>query len=333
MLANISLLLSPIMCCDMGCDLGFDYMKLLKLLKIVRLGSLVRYFQRILLRYEVDDKFLEIIKPLFFWIIFIHWSGCLFVIPGLIASRFRPDESVGAWYENLAYKNRSSFGQYVICWLMSVKTFTGTGSVDELKPVKYFDKIYSVILTIITRVGLFITVAYINKIIQAMKSSTLRYDEMMVQLNKYTEQNRLPPSTKAKLKDNYDSIFRKRYFHEKEILQTVSASLRQQILVHNTRQLVENSPFFENLPSFLVIKIISALSIELYLEGDVIYTSGEIGTHLYFITSGSVAFYTQSGKEVCHFSDGDYFGVLSLISDAEYQHGEVVALETTECYK
>lgn len=155
----------------------------------------------------------------------------------------------------------------------------------------------------------------------------------MVQLNKYTDQNRLPASIKAKLKDNYESIFRKRYFNEKEILKTVSAPLRQQIMIHNTRQLVENSPFFENLPSFLVLKIISALSAELYLEGDVIFTTGEQSLYVYFITSGSVAYFTPSGKEVCHFSDGDYFGVLSLVSDVDHHHGEIVALETTECYK
>jgi CRP-like cAMP-binding protein len=153
----------------------------------------------------------------------------------------------------------------------------------------------------------------------------------MVQLNKYTDQKNLPPTTKAKLKNNYDYMFCKRFFNEREILKTVSASLRQQILIHNTRQLVENSPFFDNLPSFLIMKIISALSVELYLESDVIYTLGEVAKSVFFITSGSVAYYSPSGKEVCHFSDGDYFGEMTLVSDRHY--AKAIALETTECYK
>lgn len=175
--------------------------------------------------------------------------------------------------------------------------------------------------------------AYIYEIIQGVRSASLRYDKMMVQLKKYTDKNKLPSTTKAKLKNNYDYMFRKRLFNEREILKTVSAPLRQQILVHNTRQLVEHSAFFDNLPSYLVLKIISALSVELYLESDVIYTYGQIGMSVYFIASGSVALYSPSGREVCHYSDGDYFGAMTLVCDEDRHVGKVVALETTECYK
>jgi signal-transduction protein with cAMP-binding, CBS, and nucleotidyltransferase domain len=104
-------------------------------------------------------------------------------------------------------------------------------------------------------------------------------------------------------------------------------------MIHNTRQLVENSPFFENLPSYLILRIIAALSIELYLEDDVIYTVGETGASVFFITLGSVAFYSSSGKEIGHYTDGDYFGEMSLVTDVNYRFCKAIALETTECYK
>lgn len=280
----------------------------------------------------MDDKCLEVFKVIFIWLICIHWAAALHVLPGFMASGFNPDLEVESWHENEVYLKHGPVGRYVICLFKTIKTFLGNGTIIELQPIMYFDRIYSAILTITSRVGLYITLGYIFKIIQAIKSSALRYDEMLVQLNKYTEQNNLPRSTKAKLRNNYDFIFNKRYFIEKEILKTVSLPLRQQIMIHNTKQLVENSPFFENLPSFLILKIIAALSVELFLEGDVIYTNGEVAKYIFFITSGSAAFYTPSGKEVCHLVDGDYFGVVALVSDAD-RHGEIVALETTECYK
>lgn len=314
-------------------DDEFNNVKFLNLFRILRLATLLRYFERILLRFEVDDKYFEIIKILSFWTICIHWAACLQVIPGSLAVESNFEVEVDAWFQREIYQHRDAYGQYVVCLFRSLKILMGIGPVVGLESTMYFDKVYSVMLTIIARIGFFITVGYMYVIIQGMKSSTLRYDEMIVQLNKYTDQNKLPDSTKTKLKDNYDYIFNKRYFSEKEILKTVSAPLRQQILIHNTRKLVENSPFFEKLPSFLILKIISALSVELYLEGDIIYTSGEIGLFVYFITSGSVAFFTPSGNEVCQFADGDYFGVFALISDVGHHQGEVVALETTECYK
>lgn len=321
-------------------DKLFHFLKTLTLFRITRLPTVARYCQTFLLRLGVDDKYLEIFKLMFYWIICIHWAACLHILPGVIVKGVvigfdnSKNALVEAWFEKPLFRNRTATGRYIICLFKSVKTFMGTGYVKDLQPTQRFDKLYASLLTIVGRIGLCVTLAYIYQLVRGVRSSTLRYDEMMVQLNKYNDHNTLPSSTKAKLKNNYDTMFRKRYFNESEILKTVSASLRQQILIHNTRELVENSPFFDNLPSYLIMRIISALSVELYLEGDVIYTLGEVGMSVYFIASGSVAFYAPSGREVCHFTDGDYFGETTLVSsDVDHHCAKAVALETTECYK
>lgn len=303
------------------------------MLRIFRAKTTVNYLQKTLQRLKVNDKYLFIFKIIAFWLICIHWTTCMHLIPGLIVSDFDERKKVGAWYEysNFIAHNQSS--KYAILLFKSLKTIMGTGFVHDLQPHEAFDTFYSIALTIVGRIGLYITTAYIWIMLQGMMSSKLRYDEMMVQLNKYTSYNRLPAMTQTKLKNNYDYRFRKRYFNEREILHTISSSLRQQIMVHNTRQLVENSPFFENLPSHLIYRIISLLTIELYLENDVIYTVGEIGTSVHFIASGSVAFYSSSGKELYHLRDGDYFGEISLVSDVNYRFCKAIALETTKCYK
>lgn len=331
-MTNIPLFLTLIVNNDTT-NVMFHFTKLMSLFRIFRLSTFVVYSQRLMLRFGVDDKYLETFKMAAYWILCIHWAACLHIVPGLMASQFRYYVKVHAWYENKSFDKRDAYGKYIICLFKSVKTFMGTGYIKDMQPTTYFDKIYATLLTMFGRIALCITLAYIYEIIQGVRSASLRYDEMMVQLNIYTDQNNLPSSTKMKLKTNYEYMFRKRYFNEHEIWKTVSAPLRQQILIHNTRQLVEDSPFFKNLPTYLIMKIISVLTMELYLEGDVIYMVGQIGTSVYFITSGSVVFYTPSGKEVCHFCDGDYFGEMTLISDTEYHYSTVVALETTECYK
>lgn len=331
-MTNIPLFLTLIVNNDTT-NVMFHFTKLMSLFRIFRLSTFVVYSQRLLLRFGVDDKYLETFKMAAYWILCIHWAACLHIVPGLMASQFRYHVKVQAWYENKSFEKRDAYGKYIVCLFKSVKTFMGTGYIKDMQPTTYFDKIYATLLTMFGRIALCITLAYIYEIIQGVRSASLRYDEMMVQLNIYTDQNNLPTSTKMKLKNNYEYMFRKRYFNEHEIWKTVSATLRQQILIHNTRQLVQDSPFFKNLPTYLIMKIISVLTMELYLEGDVIYTVGQIGTSVYFITSGSVVFYTPSGKEVCHFCDGDYFGEMTLISDTEYHYSTVVALETTECYK
>jgi Cyclic nucleotide-binding domain len=314
-------------------DITFHFIKIATLFRFCRLPTFVKSAQRVLMRLEIDDKYLELFKIATYWIFCIHWATCLHIIPGLIVAQFRTGIVVGAWYENDNFQRHEIYGKYVICLFKSVKTFMGTGYIKDLQPTQFFDKIYASMMSIAGRVGLCVTLAYIYQLVQGVRSSSLRYDEMMVQLNNYTACNRLSSTTKAKLRSNYDYMFRKHYFNEREILRTISATLRQQIMVHNARKLVDNSEFFENLPSHLIMRIISSLSNELFLEGDVVYCVGEIGTAVYFIASGSVAFYSSSGKEVRHYSDGDYFGEITLVSDVNYRFCKVVALETTKCYK
>lgn len=311
----------------------FHYIKIFAMFRIVRLPTFNRYCQRILVRIGVDDTCFDLVTLFIFWIIAMHWAACLQLFPGLVVAKFDHGKNVTAWHQQPEFERYGYSGKYVICLFKSAMTIMGTGYIKDLQSIKYFDRIYSSLLTIVGRIGLCVTLAFIYETLQGIASSSLRFNEIMVQLNKYTEQINLPSTTKDKLKNNYDYMFRKQYFNEREILKTVPASLRQQILVHNTRQLVENSPFFENLPLYLILKIISTLTIELYLEGDVIYTMGSVDMFVFFISSGSVAFYSPSGKEVCHFSDGDYFGEMTLVSDIQHHYAKAVALETTECYK
>lgn len=68
--------------------------------------------------------------------------------------------------------------------------------------------------------------------------------------------------------------------------------------MHACRKLVENVIFFRNLPINLLVRIISCLRIEVYLVNDVIIRANTPGTSMYFISTGTVAIYTKSGKEV-----------------------------------
>lgn len=68
--------------------------------------------------------------------------------------------------------------------------------------------------------------------------------------------------------------------------------------MHACKKLVENVIFFRNLPLNLLVRIISCLRIEVFLVNDVIIRANTPGASMYFISTGTVAIYTKSGKEV-----------------------------------
>jgi Ion transport protein len=157
----------------------FDFIKMLALFRIFRLLTFARYCQRILFRVGVNDKYLDLFKLLFFWIIAIHWAACLHLIPGLIVGGFNHKFNnktvvVNAWFEKEIFQKHSYFGRYVVCLFKTVKSFMGAGDIKDLQPKEYFDKLYASALAILGRIGLCVTLAYIYETFQGIKSSSLR---------------------------------------------------------------------------------------------------------------------------------------------------------------
>lgn len=103
--------------------------------------------------------------------------------------------------------------------------------------------------------------------------------------------------------------------------------------MQSCRKLVESVVFFSNLPIKILVKIISCLKKEIYLPNDVIIRANTIGASMYFISCGSVAVYTKSGKEICHLQDGGYFGEVAILVKNTLRIASVVSLETSEVYR
>ena len=78
--------------------------------------------------------------------------------------------------------------------------------------------------------------------------------------------------------------------------------LREEILLHSCRRLVENVAVFRNLPKDILASIVANLKFELYLPNDVIVKAGAQGDCMFFLASGSIAVFTPIGKEVSNFN-------------------------------
>ncbi|XP_072397737.1 potassium/sodium hyperpolarization-activated cyclic nucleotide-gated channel 2-like [Diabrotica undecimpunctata] len=175
--------------------------------------------------------------------------------------------------------------------------------------------------------------AMIMEINTGNTSSVLKYDAMERQLKEYMRHKQLPSQMRSRILTYYEFKFQKKYFRENEILATISEQLRQEMNMHACKKLVENVTFFRNLPLNLLVRIISCLKIEVYLVNDLIIRVNTPGTSMYFISTGTVAIYTKTGKEVCHLEDGAHFGEIALLKKNTYRIASVVAVEVSEIYR
>ncbi|CAH2230050.1 jg20259 [Pararge aegeria aegeria] len=75
--------------------------------------------------------------------------------------------------------------------------------------------------------------------------------------------------------------------------------------MHTGRQHVKDVAFLKQMPRALLLQIGINLRIVIFIAGDIIMKLNTIGDCFYFIHKGTVAIYSESGKEVCHLEDGD----------------------------
>lgn len=129
-------------------------------------------------------------------------------------------------------------------------------------------------------------------------ASSNKYHEMVQQLRDYMNTKDLPSKMVQRVMQYFDFRFQKNYFKEEEILGTLSQKLIQEINVHSCESLIANVHIFKNMPTSVVLKMTSVMKQEIFLPNDVIVQANTIGDCMYFISSGTVAVYTPSGKEV-----------------------------------
>ncbi|XP_018331121.1 potassium/sodium hyperpolarization-activated cyclic nucleotide-gated channel 1-like [Agrilus planipennis] len=200
-------------------------------------------------------------------------------------------------------------------------------------PYNNVEKMVVIMIWVVSKLVYVQILSYIFQVLKANGSPAYKYTETLKQLKEYMSHKHLPVYMQRRVLDYYEFRFQNTYFKEKDILNTISNHLRQEVTMHSCGKLVENVTFFKNLPIALLVRIVSCLDTEIYLANDIISKAKSVGNCMFFIASGTVAVYTQSGKEVCHLEDGAHFGEIALVSSDSRRVTSVIAVEVCELFK
>ncbi|CAH1183542.1 unnamed protein product [Phaedon cochleariae] len=165
------------------------------------------------------------------------------------------------------------------------------------------------------------------------RSMEIEYQGIINQLNEYMRQKQLPLKLRQRIMQFYAFKYQRSYFKEDLINSLLSDKLRKDINLHVCRSLIENVSLFAELPPNQVRDVVAMLIPEIFLPSDVIIQSRTNGDSMYFLSSGTVAVYTHSGKEICHLQDGAYFGEISLVLKDQARTATIIAIEVTQVYR
>ncbi|CAD1469821.1 unnamed protein product, partial [Heterotrigona itama] len=345
-------------------------LNLLPCLKLSRYGYVNKQISELFTYFEIMHFYYEMFATLMMGFYIMYWSSCLcYLIPVLVLhfSNSPPDECPECWMTGLDSDSVAFRFQYALFIVVEKLSASGYGG---YVPQTDGHIVLSCALMLIGRVlecyiaGLYDFYHFSTKkevyaaacplrsesrnprtmklikfqvmLIQikaGRKASKLKFQEIINQLSAYTCQKQLPAHMKTRLLAYYYYRFRNSYFREKNILYNLSEQLRQEIAFQSSHRLVQNVAIFKELPKSVLRSIVKNLKFELYLPNDVIVKAGTYGDCMFFLSAGTVAVLTPTGKEICHLDDGAHFGEIALLVPDQRRVASVIAIEVCEVYR
>ncbi|PSN45113.1 hypothetical protein C0J52_18780 [Blattella germanica] len=309
------------------------YAQLMTLVKVFRIKSLFIYINSWMsARKNWDQSWIKVFRAMFLLVLYIHWMTCLtYLVPLVTDFGTRPAER-GTW---LAVRQVWTFDRtmaYVTCMYRSMSMLFCI-SFGSVPPLNMPNMIFAIVNTISGFVIMVVIIALIDQLTRLVNTAEVKYEEKVVQLKEYMNHKKMPGDLQTRILDYYLFRYQGTYFKEAELLNTMTKQLKQDVMLHSCRRLVENVTFFNNLPTELLVRIVTCLHSEIYLTNDVIVKGGTHGDSMFFISTGTVAVYTPVGIEVCHLEDGAHFGEIALVIEGYTRIASVVAVEPCEVFR
>ncbi|KAJ8967626.1 hypothetical protein NQ314_002745 [Rhamnusium bicolor] len=331
------------------CALYYDYttipqdnpwvcglVSIFSMFKIIRLFSLIACIHRVARYFEIKatgalfqcDSF--IISALI-----VHWMACFqFLVPRLTRAYFssEPERNLRQWMLDNGFLNATMGSRYSHGIFRSSAYILGIRfqSHNTMLPEDYVVAIFTYIIGKVW-IG-FMWIVLAMSILNSRSMET-KFMEMINQVDEYMRQRQFPLNLKDRISQYYAFKYQRVYCKEKSIRDLLTDNIKTDINIHACKSLLANVALFSELTHLEVSQIVRYLIPEIYLPNDIIIQCGTHGDSMYFLSSGTVAVYTRSGKEICHMQDGAYFGEISLILKGETRTATVRAIEETQVYR
>ncbi|OXA46115.1 Potassium/sodium hyperpolarization-activated cyclic nucleotide-gated channel 4 [Folsomia candida] len=291
-------------------NLFFKFIRLLGLLKFFRLIRVVQCLKRIEQAFHISELRIRLINLLVTIITIIHWMSCFH---WLSADLFNPPENRKAmsWITKTKLWDKPVWLCYINSVLRTVSNMVTSGYGGGETPTEPEDIVMTLISMALgcTCFGLYI--GTMGSIMQRVNASGKKFDEMILEVNEYMKFRNIPPRLQKRMLRYYEQRYRKHYFDENQILENVSDVLRNDLLMHNCKHLIENAPLFRDLPDSFLKMIVQKLTFQ---EGQVNILSGD-------------------GHLISTLDGGDYFGEGSLILDNQKTNANVTAKDYCDIYR
>jgi voltage-gated potassium channel len=266
---------------------------LLRLLKLIRVGSFLRGLRRnaavhpTALRFSVFGIALSLSA---------HWLACGWLRLGGARSITGGE----ATYLDALY------------WCITTLTTVGYGDVTPATPAQ---TIYAMVVMVLG-IGVYgFVIGSAAMLFTRMDMAKAQRNATLERLSGFLRYRRIPAPLRKHIFDYYNYVWDRRMgYDEAAVLADLPPTLRRELSLVLRGELLEKLSFLEGASRELIYDLSEQLQPMVFPPGETIVRAGDIGHHLYFIGSGEVEVIAADGvTPIRTLSEGDFFGELALL--------------------
>ncbi|CAH0560337.1 unnamed protein product [Brassicogethes aeneus] len=298
-----------------------DYEIIPLLIIYMRVFTISTYMNRFQRFVNISSRLIDLLKLTFVMVVIGNNMTCIY------DNQF----NIALWKKKEGENASNDFFRLVDSFYTTYLIIMGANS-HPLGPDTTKFRLFSIVLLLIGVVMNFLFFLFFFRLIKSfmeVKSQKLTFMRVMME---YMQYNEFTPALKKKILTYYDFKYGRNFYVEADINSVLPENVIRNINAVAFNHFLKKISFYHALTSNIVYQLSNSLVMKIFLAGDTIVHHGVIETSMYFIYVGTVAIYTKDGVEICHLTEGDYFGEFSLLLDIP-KTASVVAIENCKVFK
>ena len=287
------------------------FWRLLRLLRFLRIQRMVKFSKKrtIMDRFSTFAK--RILKLLMVVMIFSHWNACAqyFVVDQMDY----PDDS---WVIMDGIYDDSVFDKY--SWAL-FRSFSHMLCIGYGRGVpSNVPEVWLVQVSMITGASLYaLLVGIIATLLIQVDSSASIYNQRIDTIKQYAHHRKLPRELTSRILNSVNYRWKKyKAFDETDILEGLPNSLRTEVCLYASKDLIRSMPFLHQAEEGLILTMVTLLQPQSFIKGELIIRQGETAKEMYFLNEGIVQVENE-GTVITNLRKGSYFGEIGLLRESK----------------